>query len=55
MKTEANPEPFLEKDPLEYLLAGDFQKVPWIVGKTQDEGILRVSRKFQIFRYISRI
>ncbi|RZC40159.1 juvenile hormone esterase [Asbolus verrucosus] len=43
-KTDANPNPFLTKEPLEYLQNGEFQKVPWIVGNVQDEGILRVAQ-----------
>ncbi|KAJ3655564.1 hypothetical protein Zmor_014687 [Zophobas morio] len=42
--SDSNPNPFLTKDPLEYLQAGEFMKIPWIIGTTQDEGILRVSQ-----------
>jgi juvenile-hormone esterase len=43
-KTAANPNPFLEKQPLSYLQDEEFLKVPWIVGNVQDEGILRVAQ-----------
>lgn len=42
-KTENNKEPFFTKQPLQYIFDGEFQKIPWIAGVVQDEGILRVS------------
>lgn len=43
IKTPANPNPFITKDPVLYFMANEFKKVPYIVGTVQDEGILRVS------------
>ncbi|CAH0557021.1 unnamed protein product [Brassicogethes aeneus] len=42
-KTDRNPNPFLTKQPLQYIQDGDFSNVPWISGNVENEGILRVS------------
>ncbi|RZC35109.1 COesterase domain containing protein, partial [Asbolus verrucosus] len=54
--TAANPNPFLTKEPLEYLRAEEFQNVPWIVGNVQDEGILRVAQFLhpETLQYLNR-
>lgn len=44
-KTENNPQPFITKDPLEIIENGEFSNVPWIIGVTSSEGILRAARK----------
>lgn len=45
-KTENNLNPFITEDPIDIIRRGDFQKVPWIIGAVENEGILRVSRKY---------
>lgn len=42
-KTRRNPNPFLTKHPLEYIKDGNFLKIPWIVGLTSDDGLVRSS------------
>ncbi|KAL1492073.1 hypothetical protein ABEB36_012568 [Hypothenemus hampei] len=42
-KTDENPEPFLTKSVEEYLKAGEFQKVPWLTGIVNGEGLLIAS------------
>lgn len=44
-KTAANPEPFLTKNPIEYVQNGEFTNVPWILGIVKDEGLLKVEGK----------
>lgn len=44
-QTERNPNPFFTKEPLEYILTGEFENVPWILGTVEDEGIIRVASK----------
>lgn len=53
-KTKLNPEPFLQKSPLEYIREGDFVNVPWIIGVVRDEGILRVSRELIVKQIANR-
>lgn len=45
-KTESNLNPFITEDPVDIIRRGDFQKVPWIIGTVENEGILRASRKY---------
>lgn len=45
-RTEKNPEPFLERDPAEIIMSGDFQKVPWILGTVENEGALKAGPNF---------
>ncbi|XP_018575849.1 venom carboxylesterase-6-like isoform X2 [Anoplophora glabripennis] len=40
-KTENNPNPFITKQPIEYIRSQEFYKVPWIVGVVTDEGLVR--------------
>nr|WCC58156.1 carboxylesterase [Pharsalia antennata] len=42
--TEANPDPFITKFPLEYIQANEFSNIPWMIGAVQDEGILKASQ-----------
>ncbi|RZC42269.1 COesterase and/or Abhydrolase 3 domain containing protein, partial [Asbolus verrucosus] len=42
-KTKDNPHPFLIKEPMEYILNGDFHHIPWILGTVEDEGIIRAA------------
>lgn len=44
-KTEANPNPFLTKEPIDYIMNGEFQNIPWILGTVSDEGIIRAAGK----------
>lgn len=41
-----NPEPFMVENPVQVIRNGRFNNVPWISGVVQDEGILRVARKY---------
>ena len=38
VKTEANPEPFLEDHPLHVITSGEFNRVPLIMGTNSGEG-----------------
>ncbi|KAJ8920753.1 hypothetical protein NQ315_004893, partial [Exocentrus adspersus] len=40
-KTKLNPNPFITKQPIEYIRNKEFYKVPWIVGVVSDEGLIR--------------
>ncbi|KAJ8963816.1 hypothetical protein NQ314_005358 [Rhamnusium bicolor] len=40
-QTEKNPNPFITKQPIEYIRNKEFHKVPWIVGVVNDEGLIR--------------
>ncbi|XP_050305672.1 juvenile hormone esterase-like isoform X2 [Anthonomus grandis grandis] len=40
-ESERNPQPFFTKTPLEYILSGQIEKVPWITGVVKNEGVLR--------------
>ncbi|GJQ67385.1 hypothetical protein Trydic_g8268 [Trypoxylus dichotomus] len=42
-ETENNPEPFITEDPKEIIEKGEFSNVPWIIGVTSNEGILRAA------------
>ncbi|KAJ8971087.1 hypothetical protein NQ314_000893, partial [Rhamnusium bicolor] len=41
VQSEANPEPFITKHPIEYIQAKEFYNVPWINGFVEDEGIFK--------------
>ncbi|XP_017772304.1 PREDICTED: venom carboxylesterase-6-like [Nicrophorus vespilloides] len=43
IKTDSNPEPFITKAPMEIVLSGDFNQVPWITGITSDDGMVKAS------------
>nr|BAE94685.1 juvenile hormone esterase [Psacothea hilaris] len=40
-KTESNPNPFITKQPIDYIRSKEFYKVPWILGLVTDEGLIR--------------
>lgn len=44
-KTAENPEPFLTKNPVEYIEAGEFANIPLIMGVVEDEGLLKAEGK----------
>lgn len=44
-QSEANPEPFITKLPIEYIQANEFSKVPWIIGVVEEEGLIKAERK----------
>ncbi|XP_030753381.1 venom carboxylesterase-6-like [Sitophilus oryzae] len=40
-RSARNPNPFLTKPPVEYLVDGTFQKVPWMTGLVKNEGDIK--------------
>ncbi|KAI4466389.1 carboxylesterase [Holotrichia oblita] len=43
-ESQTNPEPFITKDPINIIEDVEFSNVPWIIGVTSGEGILRAAR-----------
>ena len=37
-----SPLPFMPVEPIDLMTGGSFTQVPWIVGLTDDEGIIRI-------------
>ncbi|KAI4466376.1 carboxylesterase [Holotrichia oblita] len=42
-ESQTNPEPFITKDPINIIEDVEFSNVPWIIGVTSGEGILRAA------------
>ncbi|KAJ4448842.1 hypothetical protein ANN_00233 [Periplaneta americana] len=51
-KTERNPEPFLTKNPLILLQEGSFERVPWMMGGSNNGLCMSVSGKYFNFHYL---
>jgi hypothetical protein len=45
-QTSRNPKPFLPAEPFSLIRAGDFNKVPWIVGSTSQDMATAVAGKY---------
>ena len=51
-----SPLPFMPVEPIDLMTGGSFTQVPWIVGLTDDEGMLRIKVIFFIlFEKISHL
>ncbi|KAK9736741.1 Carboxylesterase family [Popillia japonica] len=43
VESPTNPEPFITRNPIDVIEDADFSNVPWIIGVTSSEGILRAA------------
>lgn len=43
-ETIANPNPFITKQPVDYIRNNETNLVPWIIGLVEDEGLIRAER-----------